>query len=84
MEKLITVSDVRDRYGCSRQTARKYIRQCNPHMEKPLATPKWAFEEWERSRMVTDEEPKVFTYSDIVKCVNALKSGQSVIVPRRR
>ena len=77
MERLVTVSDVKERYGCSRQTARKYLRQCNPHMEKPLAAPKWAFDEWESKRVV--EEPR-FTYKDVSKALNEV----GYIVPRRR
>ena len=52
MDRLITVRDVKERYGCSLPTARKYIRQCNPHMESPLAVPEWAFREWEHNRTV--------------------------------
>ena len=58
MEKLITVKDVRERYGCSTPTARKYIRRCNPHMENPLATYEWAFKEWEDSRIVVSRMSK--------------------------
>ena len=82
MEKLVTVSDVRERYGCSRQTARKYIRQCNPHMEKPLVTPEWAFREWEAGRTVS-EQPRL-TYKDLMSAVGRLKEKDRVIVPRRR
>ena len=49
MEKLITVKDMQERYGCSLPTARKYLRQMF-HYEAPLAAPKWAFDEWEQSR----------------------------------
>lgn len=49
MEKLVTVKDVSERYGCSKPTARKYIRQMF-HYESPLAAPRWAFDEWERNR----------------------------------
>lgn len=52
MDKLVTVADVADRYGCSRQTARKYIRECKPHLEKPLAVTEQAFREWEAVRTV--------------------------------
>jgi len=79
MEKLVTVNDVRERYGCSRQTARKYIRQCNPHMEKPLATTQRAFNEWESSRTVSEPRCKL-----LLEEFNRLKRGEPVIVPRRR
>lgn len=49
MEKLVTVKDVSERYGCSMPTARKYIRQMF-HYESPLTAPRWAFDEWERNR----------------------------------
>lgn len=82
MEKLITVKDVSERYGCSRQTARKYMRQCNPHMENPLTVPAYAFEKWEQSRVVlTAAKRRTKTDREqILKCVN---EGR-VFVPRRR
>ena len=52
MERLVTVKGMRERYGCSNPTARKYLRQCQPHMENPLAAPEWAVQEWEDSRTV--------------------------------
>lgn len=52
MERLVTVRDMRERYGCSNPTARKYLRQCHPHMEAPLCAPEWAVQEWEDSRTV--------------------------------
>lgn len=51
MERLFTVKDMKERYGCSNPTARKYLRQCNPHTEDPLTAPVWAVEEWENSRI---------------------------------
>lgn len=56
MDKLITVKDMRERYSCSNPTARKYLRQCNPHLENPLAAPEWAVQEWEDSRTVVPVE----------------------------
>ena len=52
MDKLITVKDIKARYGCSLPTARKYLRQIIPHMENPLTAPEWAFREWEEKRTV--------------------------------
>ena len=49
MERLVTVKDMAERYGCSLPTARKYLRQMF-HYESPLAAPKWAFNEWEQNR----------------------------------
>ena len=51
MDALMTVKGMRERYGCSNPTARKYLRQCNPHTENPLTAPVWAVEEWENSRI---------------------------------
>ena len=50
MDRLVTVREMRERYGCSNPTARKYLRQCHPHMENPLAAPEWAVQEWEDKR----------------------------------
>ena len=47
MERLVTVKDMAERYGCSLPTARKYLRQMF-HYEEPLAAPRWAFDEWAR------------------------------------
>ena len=59
MDKLMTVRGMRERYGCSNPTARKYLRQCNPHTENPLTAPEWAVEEWENRRIaVPAEMPK--------------------------
>ena len=78
MDKLVTVKAVRERYDCSLPTARKYIRQCNPHMENPLVTPEWAFREWEASRTVVEGSRK--QKKQILQRVNT----ERVIVPRRR
>lgn len=78
MDKLITVKAVKERYDCSLPTARKYIRQCNPHMENPLVAPEWAFREWEESRMVVSGNRQVRT-----RIKDRVTTGR-VIVPRRR
>ena len=77
MERLVTVTDVSERYGCSRQTARKYLRQCSPHMEKPLTAPEWAFREWEESRLVDPGR------KEIEKAVYRFRDAR-IKVPRRR
>lgn len=53
MDQLMTVKGMRERYGCSNPTARKYLRQCDPHTENPLTAPIWAVEEWENGRTVS-------------------------------
>ena len=73
MERLIRAKDVRERYGCSLPTARKYLRQM-PHYENPLAAPQWAFDEWERGR---ERMPAG------VRSTENHKTGRT-IVPRRR
>lgn len=75
MEALLTVKDVKARYKCSLPTARKYIRQCNPHMESPLSVPEWAFREWEASRTVVSGKKR--------KIQIQRQSGRT-IVPRKR
>ena len=51
MERLVTVKDIAERYSCSGKTARKYLRQMF-HFENPLTAPRWAVDEWERSRAI--------------------------------
>lgn len=72
MERLVTVKDIRERYGCSGTTARKYIRQMF-HYENPLVAPKSAVEQWERNRAVTPG-----------KRMNVDEMTGRVIVPRKR
>ena len=78
MDKLITVKAVKDRYDCSMATARKYIRQCNPHMENPLVTPEWAFREWETSRTVVTGTAKQ------KRKLMERQATERVMVPRKR
>ena len=56
MEAIMTVRGMRERYGCSNPTARKYLRMCNPHTENPLTAPVWSVEEWENSRIEVPAE----------------------------
>lgn len=51
MDRLVTVREMRERYGCTNPTARKYLRQVIPHMENPLTAPEWAVLKWEESRI---------------------------------
>lgn len=76
MERLVTVRAMRERYGCSNPTARKYLRQCHPHMENPLTAPEWAVQEWEDSRTVVPASVK--------REIRATRSTGRVIVPRKR
>lgn len=71
MERLVTVKDMSERYGCSGKTARKYLRQMF-HYENPLAAPRWAFDEWEQSR---SKAPNGLTER---------KRNERTIVPRKR
>ena len=63
MEALMTVRGMRERYGCSNPTARKYLRMCNPHTENPLTAPMWAVQEWEDSRTVVPVGKRTEIYS---------------------
>ena len=76
-EQLATVQFVKNRYGCSTPTARKYIRQCVPHMENPCCATMTAFREWEDRRTVIPAEGR---RREIL-----YKSTKGrVIVPRKR
>ena len=83
MDKLITVKDVSERYSCSLPTARKYIRQCNPHMENPLVTYDWAFREWEKSRLKC-ASPESMSAKQFKKLQESIEKGARYIVPRER
>lgn len=75
MDALMTVSRMRERYGCSNPTARKYLRMCNPHTENPLTAPVWAVQEWEDSRIaVPADRPRTIRHT----------TTERVIVPRKR
>lgn len=73
MDQLMTVRGMRERYGCSNPTARKYLRQCFPHTEKPLTAPMWAVQEWEESRTVVPANRQTEIH---------VKQRGRVIVPR--
>lgn len=74
MDRLITVNDMKARYGCSNPTARKYLRQMF-HYENPLTAPEWALNEWERNR-ARDPISRRKT--------ERKKETERVIVPRKR
>ena len=76
MERLVTVRDVTERYGCSLPTARKYLRQMF-HFEEPLAAPKWAFDEWEENRMVAPAGTSSKRKAEVIG-----RNTGRVIVPR--
>lgn len=79
MERLVTVKAMCERYGCSLPTARKYIRECNPHMENPCATFEWALREWEEKRTVINPD---VSKKRRVELMAKQKQGGRVIVPR--
>ena len=79
MERLLKVSDISERYGCTAKTARKYLRQMF-HYENPLAAPQWAFDEWEQSRERMPDGVSGARYVDIL---NRKEHGK-IIVPRKR
>lgn len=80
MERLVTVKAMSERYDCSLPTARKYLRQCVPHMEDPLVAPEWAVKEWEESRMVIPPETSRRRQVEIQQ---RQRDGK-IKVPRRR
>lgn len=79
MERLVTVKDMRERYGCSLPTARKYLRQMF-HYENPLAAPIWAFREWEENR---ERMPAGISQTRSRAILNRKENGRT-IVPRKR
>lgn len=80
MERLVTVKAMMERYNCSHPTARKYLRQCVPHLEDPLVAPEWAVREWEESRMVIPPEVSRRRQAEVQQ---RHKQGR-VILPRHR
>ena len=79
MERLVTVKDMQERYGCSLPTARKYLRQMF-HYENPLTAPRWAFDEWEQNR---ERMPDGISKSRSRVILNR-KQNERTIVPRKR
>ena len=55
MERLYNVADIMARYGCSRQTAVRYMRRME-HQEKPYRVTEKALKAWEQSRTVNPPE----------------------------
>jgi hypothetical protein len=79
VERLVTVKDMMERYGCSGATARKYLRQMH-HLENPLAAPLWALQEWERSR---ERMPEGISPERKAAIIRRKQTGR-VIVPRKK
>ena len=79
MERLVTVKDMSERYGCSLKTARSYLRQMF-HYENPLTAPRWALDEWEASR---ERMPEGIS-SQRAAVIQRRKTTGRVIVPRKR
>ena len=77
---MVTVKEMKARYGCSNPTARKYLRQVEPHLESPLVAPEWAVKEWEQKRMVFPVEVTRQRMNEVRTKMNA----ERVIVPRKR
>ena len=75
---LVTVPYMMERYGCSRPTAVKYIRQMKPHMEKPWTATPEALKEWEDSRTIYPDGTSKKEKERITK-----RQGQ-IRVPRKR
>ena len=79
MERLVTVKDIADRYGCTMKTARTYLRRMF-HYENPLAAPRWAFEEWEANR---ETMPDGISKTRARAILNR-RQNERTIVPRKR
>ena len=80
MERLVTVRAMMERYGCSLPTARRYIRECEPHLENPLVTYEWAMREWEEKRTVHVPGTSTKRKAEVMR---KQRAGR-VIVPRTR
>lgn len=80
MDRLVTVKAMAQRYEVDNKTARKYLRQCIPHMENPLVAPEWAVLEWEEKRTVIPAEVSSRRREELYQ---RQKAGRT-IVPRRR
>ena len=52
MERLLTVRHIADRYDCSMQCARNYIRKIDGHLEAPLGVYESDLQRWENNRRV--------------------------------
>ena len=79
MERLLKVSDISERYGCTMKTARKYLRQMF-HYENPLTAPAWALTEWEQNR---ERMPAGIGNRRKAELTERKRMGR-VIVPRKR
>ena len=55
MERLYSVKELMIRYGCSRQTAIRYMQKME-HQEKPYKVRQSVVEAWDRSRTVNPPE----------------------------
>lgn len=80
MERLVTVKDMAERYGCSMKTARTYLRRMF-HYEDPLVAPKWALDEWEKSR---ERMPQGSTSRQRIEIERRKTNNGRIIVPRKR
>ena len=52
MERLLSVRHVAERYGCTAQCARNYIRRIDGHLENPIGVYESDLMRWEQSRRV--------------------------------
>lgn len=52
MERLLTVKHIAERYDCTAQCARNYIRRIDGHLENPIGVYESDLMAWEQSRRV--------------------------------
>ena len=55
LEKLLSVDDICERYQCTENTARKYMREMY-HREKPLMVTERAVKEWDAQNSFPPEK----------------------------
>lgn len=80
-DRLLTVSDIQERYQCSPNTARNYIRRME-HMEKPLRVRESVLREWEANR--TRSAGESYLTRKRRKVVPMIPTGGKHIVSRVR
>ena len=52
MERLLNVKAIAERYGCTTQSARNYIRRIDGHLENPIGVYESDLMAWEQSRRI--------------------------------
>ena len=81
MERILTVKHIAERYSCSAQCARNYIRRISGHLENPLGVYESDLMAWEHSRRVGKGSKGEITFAKIPLIGELPKK---MIIPRTR